>query len=167
METKRSTKEGAVTVQTPGFFVHNTLTGIAAWIEGLEEILGPGGSMNTVRIKTAIQCALAGKSYALDSCPCYAMQYSRYPVICEEHASQIAGATPSKYVVVTNCKEHGRSHYNAVAFGGQFGHSTIGDDSQAAAEHFLDDLKTEEQVATLVSKIIKENAAASGERTDN
>ena len=144
-------KNGEVTLKV-GFYSEGAAASIGASIESLCHVMGDAPPMMK-RILTMLWCIYQKKVPALESCECYKMALTDYPVICNEHLDPFSLASPSKFISVGKCNEHG-VHWVAMAFGAGFRVDKFDrPNTLEGAVAFLDnEVSNEDAVAALVER---------------
>jgi hypothetical protein len=145
-------------VRRDGPYTTISLDNLIGFAQAVDNVLG-GGSVALEKLVFLLNVIKEGKAPALQSCACFALTISKYPLFCPEHAHLFMGTTPAAFVIVGPCPEH-IQHYRAITWGASF---TLGvmegrEDTQTAAEALLDELDTEDKASEFVKQLQNEAA---------
>lgn len=139
-------QKGSVTVKPVSRYVAYVMNALGSSIANLENAFG-GETPLTRGFKNLLAGTINSKPIdPPKSCECYAMQLSRYAVICSDHMTTENAFTPAKFVIAANCPDPRHAHhYLAMAYGMGFPAARVAtEDTLAAAEAFLDEINDED-----------------------
>lgn len=143
-------------VRRDGPYATNSLDSLGEFFRAIDHLFG-GGAVACERAIALLNIIKEGRAAALQSCECFALTLSKYPLLCPEHARPFMGTTPAAFIVVAPCPEH-IQHYRVITWGGMFTLGVMEDreDTQEAAERLIDELDTEDKTADFVRTLVNE-----------